>query len=155
MEVASALGLVFWVVKRSARHQHGKRRSRARCEVPGCGWFEPASVADGARRVVIYGSSLSAWPRGPGAPAPYERSKRPGPAVAKRRLDPDRARFGSRLPWLPAMTVSGEPHPLGSRATVVSGRARLAGSDADRVFCTGADCRGASDYVRCVLLVVR
>jgi hypothetical protein len=31
-----------------------------------------------------------------------------------RRLDPDRARFGSRLPWLPwlrAMTATGEPEP--------------------------------------------
>ncbi len=44
--------------------------------------------------------------------------------------------------------------PTGS-STGVSGRVRLARSDAGRVFGTGAGCRGGSDSVRCVLLVVR
>src|SRR5215203_2189401 len=37
----------------------------------------------------------------------------------------------------------------------VSGRVRLARSDVDRVFGTGAGCGGARDYVRCVRPVVR
>ena len=60
-------------------------------------------------------------------------------------LDPDSARFCSRLPGLRAMTMSGEPQPLRSSSTVVSGRVRLARSDVDRVFGTGAGCRRASD----------
>jgi hypothetical protein len=58
-----------------------------------------------------------------------------------RRLDPDRARFGSRLPWLRAMTATGEPEPPARQLDGVSGRVRLACSDADRVFGTGAACR--------------
>jgi hypothetical protein len=40
-------------------------------------------------------------------------------------------------------------------STGVSGRVRLARSGADRVFGTGAGCRGGSDSAGCVLLVVR
>jgi hypothetical protein len=42
-----------------------------------------------------------------------------------------------------------------ARLGSVSGGVRLARSDADRVFGTGAGCRTGSDSVRCVLLVVR
>ena len=61
-------------------------------------------------------------------------------------LDADRARFGSRLlPWLRAMTMSGEPQPLRSSLTGVSGRVRLARSDVDRVSGTGVACGRAGD----------
>ena len=66
-----------------------------------------------------------------------------------------RARFGSRLPWLSPRTASGEPQSLRSSSTVVSGRVRLARSDVDRVSGTGACCRRAGDWVRCVLPAVR
>jgi hypothetical protein len=42
-----------------------------------------------------------------------------------------------------------------ARLGSVSGGVRLARSGADRVFGTAAGCRCASDYVRCVLPVVR
>jgi hypothetical protein len=55
-----------------------------------------------------------------------------------------RARFGSRLPWLRVMTVSGEPQPPAQQLDGVSGLVRLARSDVDRVFGMGAACRRAS-----------
>ena len=45
--------------------------------------------------------------------------------------------------------------PDAGSSTGVSGRVRLARSDADRVVGTGGGCRGGNDSVRCVLLVVR
>jgi hypothetical protein len=47
------------------------------------------------------------------------------------------------------------PQPPTRAARGVRGRVRLARWGADRVFGMGAGCRGASDSVRCVLLVVR
>jgi hypothetical protein len=63
--------------------------------------------------------SLSGLFLGPPAKARTRAERAPAAAAEAapgeaRRLDPDRARFGSRLPWLPwlrATTVSGEPHP--------------------------------------------
>jgi hypothetical protein len=49
------------------------------------------------------------------------------------------------------MTVSGGPQPPAQQLEGVSGRVRLARSDADRVFGMGAGCRRASVYVRCLL----
>jgi phage protein U len=66
---------------------------------------------------------------------------RSGGAACSGALTPDGTRFGSRLPGLRAMTVAGEAQPLCSSSTVVSGRVRLARSDAARVFGTGAACR--------------
>jgi hypothetical protein len=37
--------------------------------------------------------------------------------AGKTGLDPDRARYGSRMPWLRVRTVSGEPEPLCSSST--------------------------------------
>jgi hypothetical protein len=48
--------------------------------------------------------------------------------------------------WLRAMTVLGEPpHRPAQQLDGVSDRVRLARSDADRVFGTGAGCRHAGD----------
>ena len=69
-------------------------------------------------------------------------AKRPG------HVERRRAPFGSRLPWL----SPGLPQSLRSSSTVVSGRVRLARSDVDRVSGTGACCRRAGDWVRCVRL---
>jgi hypothetical protein len=51
--------------------------------------------------------------------------------------------------------VMSTPQPRRRQLDGVSGLVRLARSGADRVFGTGAGCRGGSDSVRCVLLVVR
>jgi hypothetical protein len=78
-------------------------------------------------------------------PQRSEDTRSGGRRDAKLAPDPDRARFGSRLPWLRARTASGEPEPPRSSLTVVSGRVRLIRWDVDRVFGTGAGCRRAGD----------
>jgi hypothetical protein len=60
-----------------------------------------------------------------------------------------------RCEWWQLRPTSGEPQPTAQQLEGVSGRVRLARSDADRVLGTGADCPRASDEVRCVLPVVR
>jgi hypothetical protein len=79
-------------------------------------------------------------------------AKRDTRSGAQRRFDPYRARFGSSAAKAASHDCIGHHTPRRSNSSRVSGRVRLARSDADGVFGPSAACR-RFDRVRCVLSV--